>query len=132
MGRKNGAAKAVENKSEEQPESGVTGSGEGSTVAVEVAPPAAALSKEAARELFLTYEETCAALLDAESKVEDCARNKSDAVKAIAEGTGRTQFNYKGREITISARKKKAADPEGAETLTYFFKVAKQTSLAID
>lgn len=91
-----------------------------------------------AKALFAAYDAAEASLTEVETQAKalvDAAKGaRSDAVKAILDGTGENEFTRKGVEIKIVARETKPVGDKSGYT-TYFFKGAKKekkTPLQVD
>lgn len=98
------------------------------TGATEVAPEVDPVA--VANALFAAYDAAEAALIDATAQaaalVATATEARSDAVKAILDGTGQEAFTRKGKEITIVGRKSKNGG------VRYFFKGKKDKPPALE
>lgn len=75
------------------------------------------LTTEQKLELFAAADEATEAVKEVELALEEAKGDKSEAIKNIFDACGKGPFRYKGRDITIVARKKK-----GVEEVSYLFR----------
>jgi hypothetical protein len=83
----------------------------------EEAPKLPKLSKAEKKKLFEAAEKEQGSVDRARAALEDASEKRSKAVQAIFEKCGAGPFNFKGRVLTITKRKRKDSDE-----LTYYFK----------